>query len=400
MSQAAKNLDVPAVSTDKETQTARKRIIRGKTALTMDPEFSLFSGVLMSLDVVITDDVPTAGTNGLSMYFNAHYISTLSDACVRLLLMHECLHVALEHTMPSRQLDRDPMLFNIACDVVINYLLTAQNTFSKEQITDDMGGIFDLGLYREGDGNADKIYRLLQQEQQQQQQQPSKPGRVQGEPFDDITIDPIDPEHEFEAKVLVKEALLRVRKSENFGKLHGDMQRLINDLDINKPTWTQVLDNYLASDRVTRDWSRPANRFAAQGIYLPSRGGRSLDTVVVSLDVSGSINQDELDRRSAEIYSIVEDYRPKKLVVLSHDRDAHLVDECDQGEDPDMTKVKGGGGTSFRKVIPMAAKYEPDVMVMLTDLCGDFPEAPDFPVIWASTYRDHAPFGDVILIDG
>jgi predicted metal-dependent peptidase len=58
-----------------------------------------------------------------------------------------------------------------------------------------------------------------------------------------------------------------------------------------------------------------------------------------------------------------------KLVVLSHDVQAYLVGEFDQDEDPDLhDKVQGSGGTSFIEVIEMAAEYDPEVMILLTDL--------------------------------
>ena len=80
-------------------------------------------------------------------------------------------------------------------------------------------------------------------------------------------------------------------------------------------------------------------------------------------------------------------------MVLSHDVDAYLVDECEQGEVPNLKTIEGGGGTAFVKVIEKAAEYEPDVFVGLTDLFGSFPEEPEFPCVWASTGKDTAPFG-------
>ena len=95
------------------------------------------------------------------------------------------------------------------------------------------------------------------------------------------TVEPISEDEEYEQKVLVREALMRVRKSEHFGKLGGAMQRLIESLDIDKPRWTEVLDNFLARDTSDRSWARPNNRFASQGIYLPSDEGESVGCIVV-----------------------------------------------------------------------------------------------------------------------
>lgn len=380
-----------------------KRLTKSKTQLCMDKNWSLFSGLILGVETVVSDVVPTAGTNGRKTYYNPLFVEPMTPSQERFLIMHENMHCALEHVMPSRFQDRDRQVYNFACDVVINYVLT-DDTEWRPSIVTEMGGIYDAELYKEGDGNADKIYKILMDRKAKAEMADAVGGNGDGskgpDSWDDCTFDPIDDDEEFEIKVQIKEALARARKSENFGKLPGSFQRLIEELDIDKPKWTEVLDNYLESDNVDRSWARPNPRFASQGVYLPSRsGGKSLGCVVVGLDLSGSIGQEELNLRASEIYSIVENYSPKKLVVISHDTEAYLVDECDQGDEPDMANVKGGGGTHFGPALAMAAEYEPDVCIMLTDLGGPCGPEPDFPVVWASTRRDTAPFGNVVLID-
>jgi hypothetical protein len=40
-----------------------------------------------------------------------------------------------------------------------------------------------------------------------------------------------------------------------------------------------------------------------------------------------------------------------------------------------------------------------DTVVCLTDLyLWDFPETPDYPVLWVSTGADEAPFGEVVMV--
>lgn len=440
MTQVAHALDNSHNMTDLEfadfVASISKRLTKSKTQLCMDKYWSLFSGLILGVETVVSDVVPTAGTNGKKTYYNPFFVTPMTNSQERFLIMHEVMHCALEHVAPSRFQDRDRQVYNIACDVVINYVLT-DGTEWRPTIVTEMGGIYDAELYKEGDGNADKIYKILMDRKSKEPDPGRGRGRGKGkgkggtgqgqgtgkgkdgtgqgqgpgnnngnggtdnEPqsWDDCTFDPIDHDEEFEVKVQIKEALARARKSENFGRMSASLQRLIEELDIDKPKWTEILDNYMASDNVERSWARPSSRFASQGIYLPARGGKSVGCVVVCLDVSGSVGQEELNLRAAEIYSIVENYTPKKLVVISHDTKAYLVDECDQGEDPDMAKVKGGGGTHFVPALTMAAEYEPDVCIMLTDLGGPCGTEPDFPVVWASTHRDDAPFGKVILID-
>ena len=46
-------------------------------------------------------------------------------------------------------------------------------------------------------------------------------------------------------------------------------------------------------------------------------------------------------------------------------------------------RFKGGGGTDFRPAIAEAAKWNPDLLIYLTDLEGDAGDEPAFPVLWA-----------------
>jgi predicted metal-dependent peptidase len=55
-------------------------------------------------------------------------------------------------------------------------------------------------------------------------------------------------------------------------------------------------------------------------------------------------------------------------------------------------RIKGGGGTSFVDVVDQAAKLDPSIIIILTDLLGVFGDAPkNIPVIWA-ILDDRPPF--------
>ena len=73
----------------------------------------------------------------------------------------------------------------------------------------------------------------------------------------------------------------------------------------------------------------------------------------------------------------------------------------EQGEAP-VIKPHGGGGTAFSPVFQFMRDKDinPVACVFLTDLCcGDFGDAPDYPVLWVSTHNDQAPFGEVVMME-
>ena len=133
--------------------------------------------------------------------------------------------------------------------------------------------------------------------------------------------------------------------------------------------------------------------------------------VVLSLlriDTSGSIGEKELNMFFAEMAGILEDVRPKRLVVMWCDAKVHRVDEIEEASDLTGLRKKGapgGGGTMFEPVFDEMDKMgldDVDALVYLTDGYGSFPKAPpSYPVIWGNISDlkpEHYPFGDVVEI--
>lgn len=109
----------------------------------------------------------------------------------------------------------------------------------------------------------------------------------------------------------------------------------------------------------------------------------------------------------AEVGGILEDVRPRQVLVAWCDAKLHRVDEMSEPGDVADARHKGapgGGGTSF---IPVFDYVEGlggriDALVYLTDGYGSFPASkPAYPVIWGNISGPGAvnyPFGDVVDI--
>ena len=60
-------------------------------------------------------------------------------------------------------------------------------------------------------------------------------------------------------------------------------------------------------------------------------------------------------------------------------------------------KFRGGGGTDFKPAIAEAEKWNPDLLIYLTDLEGDAGAEPPFPVLWAVPEgKAAAPWGKIV----
>ena len=80
-----------------------------------------FGTLALFADFVISDQVETAATDGKKIWFNPAYIRRLGRKSLCGLFIHELMHLALRHA--DRRHSRDPQLWNVAADVVVNGMI-------------------------------------------------------------------------------------------------------------------------------------------------------------------------------------------------------------------------------------------------------------------------------------
>ena len=110
--------------TDTELAEMRKevydRIIIARVGLLLRHPF--FGNMATRLRIVAADDwCGTAAVDGKFMYFNTQFFNALTNKEIEFVLAHEILHMVFDHL--TRREDRDPRLYNIACDYIVNNLL-------------------------------------------------------------------------------------------------------------------------------------------------------------------------------------------------------------------------------------------------------------------------------------
>ena len=68
-----------------------------------------------------SEAIPTMGVTDDTLYFNVDFVKDLETAEVVFILLHEILHLAMEH--PLREKNRIHYMWNVACDLYINKVL-------------------------------------------------------------------------------------------------------------------------------------------------------------------------------------------------------------------------------------------------------------------------------------
>ncbi len=404
----------------KTDETAEQRIERLMVRIILTEPF--FAILLLRLKRVETTAVQTAGTDGEELLYNPAWIMSLKDEHAHFILLHEIMHCVFNHT--TRRGNRDPRLWNIAGDHVINLELIGYGYKMPP------GGLADNKY--EG-MTTDQVYAELAREQlqrQQQQQQDSdddgqqggqNPGQPSGQQESSAASAP-DPgrcggvgdapavaegpaetaEHEATWQQAVQQAA-QIAKSQ--GKLPAGMERLVAEVLRPVVNWRDVLRDFCTqAARDDYSWSKPNRRFISQRLYLPSQSSDgSMDSFAIAVDTSGSMSDRDMSQFAGEITAIMEDLKPPQVEVIYCDAQVGNRQTFTQEDLPLAMKPTGGGGTSFAPVMAEIAKLddEPACLVYFTDMyCDDFGKDPGVPVLWIVTSNgDHKrkpPFGRVV----
>lgn len=119
-------------------------------------KYPFFGSVVASVGYKENKDIPTAGTDGETIYYNPKYLESLSVEEQTFIFAHEVCHIAFNHILRSE--GKDPELWNIATDGVINQFL------KRDGLKMALGGV-DMAEAINYD--AEQLYEKLLQEKQQ-----------------------------------------------------------------------------------------------------------------------------------------------------------------------------------------------------------------------------------------
>ena len=396
----------------KNEMSASLRIQKARTALVLDHPF--FGSLLFRLKDGPSLAVKTMATDGVSLLWNPEFVETLNAATLAGTLAHEVMHPALHHHL--RRTGRDPKRWNIACDYAINPLLLdaglklpdgvlIENRFrgmSAEQIYNLLESEADSGEDNNGDDQSSSAGSAANvapgNDESDDPGAPETEGGI-GQVLDAPENGDDSPSVEEQARewdVAVNQAMTVAHQA---GKVPVGLDRTVEGAAEAAIDWRELLRR-LWSETIAADysWMRPNRRHLWTGLYLPGVVREGVGEVAIAVDCSGSMSARQLRLFEAETRSILEGQRPERVYVLYFDAAVHKVETYEAGERIALNPV-GGGGTAFEPCFEWLDErgIRPQTMVFLTDLYGSFPSsAPSYPVLWASTGRRQAPFGEVI----
>ena len=304
-----------------------------------------FFGVLaMNLELIevmpeIEERMRTAAVDGRRFWYNPDFIKSMDKEEIMFLVGHEILHCVFNHL--KRRFDRDPSIYNMAADYVINATLIEAG-FKMPKI----------GLYEKNYLNwtSEDVYDDLIKNKVKSKPtldchagDPGYPGEGEGE---DGEGGPSDEERR-KIEDDWRDNIIQAAQAAA-GNVPLGVQRLIKDLTEPKMDWRQLLQMHLQSCvRTDYTWMKPNKRTFGMGITMPSMDMDDMVKICIAIDTSGSVSQEMLKDFLAEVKGVIDSFSGYEIHIACFDTDVHNY-QCITSEDDLLNyDIQGGGGTDF-----------------------------------------------------
>ena len=317
-----------------------------------------------------TDWLPTAATDGRTIYFNREFFTPLSIKQVEFVIAHEILHNVFDHM--SRREGRKPDIFNIAADYCVNGQIV------RDGIGDhNIEGIkifHDKKYYGMGPEEIyAKNYDEMDEEQLKALGQLLDEHIDWGEDGQDGSGRPKYSKEELkQIRDEMREATVQAAQAAGAGNVPANIQRMIKELTEPKMNWRELLRQQIQS-LIKNDYTfaRPSRKGQMSGAILPGMRFDETIDVAIAIDMSGSIGDDQAKDFISEVKGIMDEYKDYKIKLWCFDTKVYNEQDFDgySGEDILNYEVKGGGGTDFDANWEYMKKHDinPKKFIMFTD---------------------------------
>ncbi|MGY8755147.1 MAG: vWA domain-containing protein [Candidatus Poseidoniales archaeon] len=366
-----------------------------------------FIGTLaMNLELIPVVDhrCATAATDGKRVFFNPHFLNSLTQEERLTILAHEIWHCGLSHFSREDGRIEDHEMWNHAIDHEVNSLLEDDGfTLPTHAV-----------LYRQYKGeSAEVVFDKIK----------SGDIEMRGEVIDDHNINnpsksaeeaknsgtdgwstiESDGEGGLKAKVdsdytpqrsddvwkdWKNKMMAAAQQCQDRGVDMGAYSGRLEDLFDSKIHWRELLRQYLTPlFGSTRKWLPPNRRYVYKRMYLPSIRKEKQLKIVIAVDTSGSTTGDIVKTFVSEVFSILNTFGGYELRLIQCDMviNSDETFDIDRPFIPEEFVLRGGGGTDFSPVFQLVKEDQdpPELLLYLTDGYGSAPsKPPEYPVIW------------------
>ena len=395
------------------------RIITARIGLLLRHPF--FGNMATRLRIVAADEwLGTAAVDGRNLYYNTQFFNAMNNKEIEFVVAHEILHMVFDHM--GRREDRDPMIYNISADYIVNNTLVRDRIgtipsivqcyqdfkyegWTSEEVYDD--------VYEQAKQNGEEFLKQLGEMLDEHldmdgEDEGSSDGEDEGEDVNGNATSKKQPKYtESEMKQIkdeIKENMISAAQSAGAGNVPGEVARIIKELTEPKMNWRQLIRQQIQSTiKSDFTFSRPSRKGQMSGAILPGMNFAETIDICVSIDMSGSIGNKQGADFLGEIQGIMEEFPDYKIKVWCFDTRVYNEQEftADGGEDLLDYELMGGGGTDFMCNWTYMKEHDiqPKKFIMFTDgYAWDSWGDPDYceTVFVIHSHRDknlEGPFG-------
>lgn len=408
---------------------------------------AFYAPLVMRLDFVERNDVPTMATDAKHLFYNAEYACNLSEDERIGVIVHETNHCASLHH--SRMGKRPLMQWNVACDYPTNenvlkagfvlpkgllinpayYGMSAEDVYNvefppippakpePEDESEDAGddgnpgkSETDGGSTGQDDESENPADAGDEAGGQGGKQSPANAsgqasgGQSSGQEdasgnteTQELGIGGILPAYQGdeagEADASPERWEQAVREATSLAKARGwgaempdAIREVLSEIEQGKHDWREQLRQFTDNRAAVKSsWKRPNRRFATANFVMPGNEKDGIDHALWMIDTSGSMDSHWLSCIRGEVQEALDAGFIDKITVVCIDTSVKAIFEYDTGDAIDFEPV-GRGGTEFAPAFNWIRSQDTEFTccIYLTDLdCNNFGIEPECPVLWA-----------------
>ena len=360
------NPDITTQELDVMRVEVYDRIIVARVGLLLRHPF--FGNMATRLRIMAADDwLPTAAVDGRNLYYNTQFFNAMNNKEIEFVIAHEILHMVFDHL--GRREERNPMLYNIAADYIVNNTLVRDRIGTKPSIVDCYQDFKYDGwtseevyeeLFEEAKKNGEEFLNELgEMLDEHLDMNGDNEGEGSGDPEEEKdangnSVSKKKPKFSKEdikqIKDQIKENVLSSAQAAGAGNVPAGVERMIRELTEPKMNWRELLRQQIQST-IKSDYTfmRPSRKGWHTGAVLPGMNFDETIDVCIALDMSGSIGNAQAADFLGEVKGIMDEYKDYKIKIWCFDTEVYGEDDfsADDGREITDYEIKGGGGTDF-----------------------------------------------------
>jgi hypothetical protein len=377
------------------------------------------------IEIIESDEMPTAVfsfiNNVPTILLNVDFVCQLNSVLkLQFVLIHELMHFLNQFF--SRVKDKDPKIYNLAQDHVINNILIQDSMSVLRnyiQPPDPDSKPFIINEIKDDDLTSEEVYGWLMQEKVTQYiidtDSNSITIKFPGKPEETYDLDYKAPDKDINSgdnteqdkniENIVNEIKAEIRAAidnnlcNQRGATSSKLFEFIDKITTVEIPWDRIVENCINSTMTVspdnRSWKYINKRMAYHGFLMPSKGMiEKKDNLYIVVDTSASISSKDLSKFCDIIEKSLGHF--ENIKIIQHDTKVTHVDELNQSDfiarKNDIFKMYGRGGTShddaFKLIEEDYVESSPIGMILsLTDYESDIES------IWNKfKWKDEIPF--------